>query len=93
MIKNSFECIGAHTCGNPVRVVIGSGPELERKDMSARRQHFLREFDWILTGLMFEPRGHWLKLQPEVQAFCSPTPQYGGSGATNVLLVIGNGNY
>jgi 4-hydroxyproline epimerase len=26
--------------------------------MSEKRQHFLREFDWIRTGLMFEPRGH-----------------------------------
>lgn len=26
--------------------------------MSERRQHFLAEFDWIRTGLMFEPRGH-----------------------------------
>jgi 4-hydroxyproline epimerase len=26
--------------------------------MSARRLHFLREYDWIRTGLMFEPRGH-----------------------------------
>lgn len=58
MMKNTFECIDAHACGNPVRVVIGNGPELEGKDMNARRQHFLREFDWIRTGLMFEPRGH-----------------------------------
>jgi 4-hydroxyproline epimerase len=26
--------------------------------MSDRRQHFLAEYDWIRTGLMFEPRGH-----------------------------------
>ena len=26
--------------------------------MSAKRQHFLKDFDWIRTGLMFEPRGH-----------------------------------
>ena len=26
--------------------------------MFERRQHFLAEFDWIRTGLMFEPRGH-----------------------------------
>ena len=26
--------------------------------MSERRQHFMAEFDWIRTGLMFEPRGH-----------------------------------
>jgi 4-hydroxyproline epimerase len=34
------------------------GPKLEGKSMSERRQHFLVEFDWIRTGLMFEPRGH-----------------------------------
>jgi 4-hydroxyproline epimerase len=26
--------------------------------MFDRRQHFLAEYDWIRTGLMFEPRGH-----------------------------------
>jgi proline racemase len=26
--------------------------------MNKRRQHFMAEFDWIRTGLMFEPRGH-----------------------------------
>src|SRR3546814_17456265 len=26
--------------------------------MSARRQDFLARFDWIRTGLCFEPRGH-----------------------------------
>jgi len=26
--------------------------------MSEKRQHFLRDYDWIRTGLMFEPRGH-----------------------------------
>ena len=28
------------------------------KDMSEKRQHFLKDFDWIRKGLMFEPRGH-----------------------------------
>lgn len=28
------------------------------KDMSEKRQHFLKEYDWIRRGLMFEPRGH-----------------------------------
>lgn len=26
--------------------------------MSDKRQHFLKEYDWIRKGLMFEPRGH-----------------------------------
>jgi len=53
-----FHCIDAHTCGNPVRVVASGRPALEGKNMSEKRQHFLREYDWIRKGLMFEPRGH-----------------------------------
>jgi 4-hydroxyproline epimerase len=53
-----FHCIDAHTCGNPVRFVKEGGPFLEGKNMSEKRQHFLKEYDWIRTGLMFEPRGH-----------------------------------
>lgn len=55
---STFFCIDAHTCGNPVRLVAGGGPILEGKNMSEKRQHFLREYDWIRKGLMFEPRGH-----------------------------------
>ncbi|MBT1685971.1 4-hydroxyproline epimerase [Dawidia soli] len=57
-MKKTFFCIDAHTCGNPVRLVAGGGPVLEGKNMSEKRQHFLREYDWIRQGLMFEPRGH-----------------------------------
>ncbi len=57
-MKYIFNCIDAHTCGNPVRLVKEGGPLLEGKNMSEKRQHFLREYDWIRTGLMFEPRGH-----------------------------------
>ena len=58
MSSKTFFCIDAHTCGNPVRVVAGGGPHLEGKNMSEKRQHFMREYDWIRKGLMFEPRGH-----------------------------------
>ncbi len=58
MSKNTFVCIDAHTCGNPVRVIKHGGPELTGASMSEKRQHFLREYDWIRKGLMFEPRGH-----------------------------------
>lgn len=57
-MKYIFDCIDAHTCGNPVRLVKKGGPELKGANMSEKRQHFLREYDWIRTGLMFEPRGH-----------------------------------
>jgi len=55
---NTFVCIDAHTCGNPVRLIKQGGPELVGNTMNEKRQHFLREFDWIRKGLMFEPRGH-----------------------------------
>ncbi|MGM9511086.1 4-hydroxyproline epimerase [Larkinella sp. GY13] len=55
----NFYCIDAHTCGNPVRVVTGGSiPHLVGATMSAKRQHFLRDYDWIRKSLMFEPRGH-----------------------------------
>ncbi|HEX4850213.1 MAG TPA: 4-hydroxyproline epimerase [Puia sp.] len=57
-MTNIFSCIDAHTCGNPVRLVVQGAPELTGKNMSEKRQHFMKEFDWIRKGLMFEPRGH-----------------------------------
>ena len=41
-----------------MRLVASGGPPLEGETMSARRQDFLGRYDWIRTGLMFEPRGH-----------------------------------
>src|SRR3546814_4726728 len=55
---NTFFCIDGHTCGNPVRLVAAGGPALRGATMSEKRQDFLARYDWIRTGLMFEPRGH-----------------------------------
>ncbi|MBS7543685.1 4-hydroxyproline epimerase [Ancylobacter oerskovii] len=58
MARHSFFCIDGHTCGNPVRLVAGGGPNLVGASMIEKRAHFLAEYDWIRKGLMFEPRGH-----------------------------------
>jgi len=58
MNKGTFFCIDAHTCGNPVRLVTSGHPNLKGENMSEKRSHFLKEYDWIRKGLMFEPRGH-----------------------------------
>lgn len=58
MTSQTFFCVDGHTCGNPVRLVAGGAPILHGATMVEKRAHFLREFDWIRTGLMFEPRGH-----------------------------------
>jgi 4-hydroxyproline epimerase len=74
MSTRTFTCLDGHTCGNPVRLVMGGGPRLEDRDMLERRAHFLRDFDWIRTGLMFEPRGHDMMsgaiLYPPTRADC-----------------------
>lgn len=58
MPRHTFFCIDGHTCGNPVRMVAGGGPNLTGTSMSEKRAHFLAEYDWVRTALMFEPRGH-----------------------------------
>ena len=58
MSNHTFTCFDGHTCGNLVRLVAAGGPRLKGATMIERRAHFLAEFDWIRTGLMFEPRGH-----------------------------------
>ncbi|MFA6965108.1 4-hydroxyproline epimerase [Bosea sp. (in: a-proteobacteria)] len=58
MTTHTFFCVDGHTCGNPVRMVAGGAPPLKGANMVEKRAHFLREYDWIRTGLMFEPRGH-----------------------------------
>jgi 4-hydroxyproline epimerase len=58
MSKHTFVCIDAHTCGNPVRVIKSGVPTLVGKTINEKRLHFLKEYDWIRKGLMFEPRGH-----------------------------------
>jgi len=55
---HTFSCIDGHTCGNPVRLVIGGGPFLNGATMSEKRQDFIARFDWVRRSLMFEPRGH-----------------------------------
>jgi 4-hydroxyproline epimerase len=57
-MKKTFQCIDAHTCGNPVRLVSGGVPFLKGDNMLEKRQYFLDHLDWIRKGLMFEPRGH-----------------------------------
>ncbi|MGR4866484.1 4-hydroxyproline epimerase [Caulobacter sp. LARHSG274] len=73
-MRHTFFCIDGHTAGNPVRLVAGGAPLLRGETMSARRQDFLARFDWIRTGLMFEPRGHDMMsggfLYPPTQPDC-----------------------
>lgn len=41
-----------------MRLVAGGAPLLRGASMAERRLDFLERFDWVRTGLCFEPRGH-----------------------------------
>ncbi|SEK70752.1 proline racemase [Colwellia chukchiensis] len=73
MIKGTFFCIDAHTCGNPVRLVTSGHPNLKGNTMSEKRQDFLQNYDWIRQGLMFEPRGHDMMSGAFLYPPCSPS--------------------
>ncbi|WP_421722954.1 4-hydroxyproline epimerase [Bauldia sp.] len=104
-MKQTFFCVDAHTAGNPVRVVVGGGPVLRGETMSARREHFQADFDWIRTGLMFEPRGHdmmsgailYPPIRDDVDASilfietsgCLPMCGHGAIGTITVLIEEG----
>ena len=74
MPVHTFSCLDGHTCGNPVRLVMGGGPLLKGATMSERRLDFLANHDWIRKALMFEPRGHDVMsgsiLYPPTRADC-----------------------
>jgi proline racemase len=48
-----YRCIPAVT----LFAWLPEAPFLKGDNMSEKRQHFLREYDWI-RKVMFEPRGH-----------------------------------
>jgi 4-hydroxyproline epimerase len=58
MTQYRFECIEGHTAGMPVRMVTKGAPIVKAPSMSAVREVWIAEYDWIRRALSMEPRGH-----------------------------------
>lgn len=50
--------IDMHCGGEPLRVIIDGLPPLEGTTVLEKRRYFREHYDYIRTGLMWEPRGH-----------------------------------
>jgi proline racemase len=50
--------IDMHTGGEPLRVITGGLPPIEGNTVLEKRRYFQDHYDYLRTGLMFEPRGH-----------------------------------
>lgn len=92
-MRHVFSCLDGHTAGNPVRLVIGGAPILTGRSMSERRQDFQARFDWIRTGLMFEPRGHDMMSGGFLYPPCDPQADIGilFMETSGVLPMCGHG--
>jgi proline racemase len=50
--------IDMHTGGEPLRVVVDGLPAIEGRNVLEKRRYFREHYDYLRTGLMWEPRGH-----------------------------------
>ena len=50
--------IDMHTGGEPLRVITGGLPKIEGTTVLEKRRYFREHYDFLRTGLMFEPHGH-----------------------------------
>lgn len=53
-----MQVVDSHTEGEPTRLIIAGGPELQGATMAARRRSFARDFDHVRRFAVLEPRGH-----------------------------------
>ncbi len=53
-----FLTLDVHTCGEPLRIVIGGFPALSGPTILAQRSDVTARLDHLRTALMWEPRGH-----------------------------------
>jgi proline racemase len=56
--NRSFHVVDSHTCGMPTRVLIEGSPTPKGRTMSEKKDFFRRNFDFVRTTLMQEPRGN-----------------------------------
>jgi len=50
--------IDMHTGGEPLRVIVGGLSPIEGRNVLEKRRYFREHYDYLRTGLMWEPRGH-----------------------------------
>ena len=54
----SITTIDMHTGGEPLRVIVDGLPPIEGRTVLEKRRYFRENYDYLRTGLMWEPRGH-----------------------------------
>jgi proline racemase len=53
-----ISAVDSHTQGNPTRVVVGGFPPIPGKTMMEKLNYVSKNFDDLVTSILWEPRGH-----------------------------------
>lgn len=56
--KHYINCIDAHTCGEPLRIITSGLPPIEGDTILEKREFVLKHYDYLRKMMMLEPRGH-----------------------------------
>jgi proline racemase len=56
--EKSISTVDSHTQGNPTRVVVGGFPYIPGKTMMEKLNYVKDKYDDLVTGILWEPRGH-----------------------------------
>lgn len=57
MGRQRITFVDAHVAGEPLRLIT-AGPFLRGKTILEKRDYMMRNYDWVRTATMLEPRGH-----------------------------------
>lgn len=72
-----IETVDMHTGGEPLRIVSGGLPEIKGTTILKKRMYFKENYDFLRTGLLFEPRGHADMYGAIITEPCTPDGDFG----------------
>lgn len=69
--------VDLHTGGEPLRVFTAGLPDIPGSSILEKRRYFRDHYDYIRTGVMWEPRGHADMYGAVITEPCSPDGDFG----------------
>lgn len=81
-----IEAVDTHTFGEPTRSIIAGVPRLKGSTMSSKKAYFEKNYDWIRTLTMLEPRGGNVMSGAVITEPCTEEADFG-------VIFIDSGGY
>lgn len=72
-----IKVVDMHTAGEAARIIMGGLPEIKGNTMYEKREYIRKNYDYIRTSLMLEPRGHKDMFGAFLLEPCNPEADFG----------------